>query len=164
MAIARPINLNVSCKSHPYTLQRTQSPSGPRLPKRIGNTHPCNYHNLTGKDIDVHFLFIQVNCESTVSKVGLMSLNHAILNARGLKDPSKCACLLGELWNLCLNVSAVQETHFICAEDCRVLRDDFEVFSAFGSRCSARVFLLVGHSLNVIVNLVFPGNGPVGCS
>ena len=37
--IARPINLNVSCKLYPYSLQRTRSPPGPRLPRRIGNTH-----------------------------------------------------------------------------------------------------------------------------
>ena len=38
-------------------------------------------------------------------------------------------------------------------------RDDFEVFSAFGSRCSAGIYLLVGRSLNAIVNLVFAGDG-----
>ena len=48
-------NLNVSFKLHPYSLQMTRSPPGPRLPKRIGNAHPRNY-NLKGKDIDVHFL------------------------------------------------------------------------------------------------------------
>ena len=48
---AWPINLNVSCKLHPYSLQRTQSPPGPCLPKRIGNTlpgqvnWPHNYHD-----------------------------------------------------------------------------------------------------------------------
>ena len=41
-----PINLNVSCKLHPYSLQKTWSPPGPCIPKRIGNTHPCNYYNL----------------------------------------------------------------------------------------------------------------------
>ena len=35
----------------------TRLPPGPYLPKRIGNTHPCNYNNLKGKDIDVHFSF-----------------------------------------------------------------------------------------------------------
>ena len=51
MVIVRPIN--VSCKLHLYSLQRT--PPGPGLPKRIGNTYPRNYHNLKGKDIDVHY-------------------------------------------------------------------------------------------------------------
>ena len=51
MVIARPINLNVSCKLHPYSLQRTWSPPGPRLPRRIGNTHLRNFYNLKGKDI-----------------------------------------------------------------------------------------------------------------
>ena len=40
--IARPINLTVSCKLHPYSLQRAQSPTGARLPKRIKNTHLRN--------------------------------------------------------------------------------------------------------------------------
>ena len=57
MVIAWPINSNVSCKLHPHSLQRTRSPPGPHLPKRIRNTHPCNYYDLKGKDIDVHFLF-----------------------------------------------------------------------------------------------------------
>ena len=46
MVIVQLINLNVSCKLHLYSLQRTLSLPGPRLPRRIGNTHPCNYHNL----------------------------------------------------------------------------------------------------------------------
>ena len=58
MVIVWPINLNVSCKLHLYTLQRTQSPPGPCLPKRIGNIHVCNYYNPKGKDIDVHFSFL----------------------------------------------------------------------------------------------------------
>ena len=45
MVIARLINLNVSCKLHPYFLQRTRSTLGPRLPKRIGNSHPRHYYN-----------------------------------------------------------------------------------------------------------------------
>ena len=57
MVIAWPINLNMSCMLHAYSLQRTRSPPGPRLPRRIGNTHPRNYYNLKGQDIDVHFLF-----------------------------------------------------------------------------------------------------------
>ena len=59
IVIARPINLNVSCKLHPYSLQRTRSSPGPRHPRRIGNTHQRNYYNLKGKDIDVHFLFFK---------------------------------------------------------------------------------------------------------
>ena len=53
MVIARPINLNVSCKLHPSSLQRTQSSPGPGPPKRVGNMHTCNYYDLKGKDIDV---------------------------------------------------------------------------------------------------------------
>ena len=53
----------------------------------------------------------------------------------------------------------MQETHFICKADCRVLRDDFVVYSAFGSRRSAGVSRLVGCSLDAIVNAVFSGEG-----
>ena len=52
IVIWRSINLNVSGKLHPYSLQRTRSPPGPRLPKRIRNTHPRNY-DIKDKDIDV---------------------------------------------------------------------------------------------------------------
>ena len=52
----------------------------------------------------------------------------------------------------------MQETNFICTEDCRVLEGDFVVFSAFGSRCGAGISLLVGRSLNANVNLVFAGD------
>ena len=56
---------NVSCKLHPYFLQRTWSPPEPRLPRRIRNTHPCNYYDLKGKDIDVYFYFliVELYCE-----------------------------------------------------------------------------------------------------
>ena len=67
--------------------------------------------------------------------------------------------LLGELSNLYVYVTTVEETHFTCAEDCRVLSDDFKVVLAFGNRCSARVSRLVGHSLNVIVNLFVGDEG-----
>ena len=67
--------------------------------------------------------------------------------------------LLAELSNLCVNVAAVQETHFTCEADCRVLEDDFVVYSAFGSHLSAGVCLLVGRSLDAIVNIVFAGDG-----
>ena len=66
MVIARPNNLNVSCKLHPYSLQRTWSPPpGPRLPKKLRNTHPRNYYDLKGKGIDVHIfipLLLRSHC------------------------------------------------------------------------------------------------------
>ena len=61
MVIARPINLNVSCKLHPYSLERTRSPPGPCLSKRIRNTHPRNYYGLKGKNIDVYFSSVFIN-------------------------------------------------------------------------------------------------------
>ena len=44
IVIARPNNLNVFCKLHPYSFQRTRSPPGPRLPKKLRSTHPRNYY------------------------------------------------------------------------------------------------------------------------
>ncbi len=46
--------------------------------------------------------------------MGLMALNLATLNVRGLRDPGKCTRLLGELKTLGVDVAAVQETHFTC--------------------------------------------------
>ena len=88
-----------------------------------------------------------------------MDLNVASLNSRGQRNESKCVYLLAELSNLCVDVAAVQETHFTCEADCRVLEDDFVVYSAFGSHLSAGVSLLVGRSLDAIVNIVFAGDG-----
>ena len=87
-----------------------------------------------------------------------MALNIVSLNARKLRDASKCARLLAELSNLCVDVAAVQETHFTCEMDCWALEDDFVVFSASGSHWSTGVSLLVGYSLDAIVNLVFAGD------
>ena len=78
------------------------------------------------------------------------------VNMKGLRDLSKCARLLGELSNLCVDV-AVQETHFISATDSR--RGTLSFFSAYGSRCSAGVSSLIGRSLDANVNIVFAGEG-----
>ena len=73
--------------------------------------------------------------------MGLMTLNLATLNVRGLRDARKCTRLLGELKNLGVDVAAVQETNFACSADCRVLESDFNVFRhraatpALGSLC-----------------------------
>ena len=75
-----------------------------------------------------------------------MTLNLATLNVRGLRDSSKCARLFGELRHLGVDVAAVQETHFTCGADCRVLE-------------SAGVSLLVGRSLDADVDVVFAGDG-----
>ena len=88
-----------------------------------------------------------------------MALNLATLNVRGVRDSSKCVRLLGELKNLRIEVAAVQETHFICAADCRVQENDFNVFSAYSSRRSAGISLLVGHSLDADIDVVFAGDG-----
>ena len=47
--------------------------------------------------------------------MGLMALNLATLNMRGLGDSSKCAHLLGELKTLSVDIAAVKETlHLRC--------------------------------------------------
>ena len=87
-----------------------------------------------------------------------MALNLATLNVKRLKDSDKCARLLAELSNLRVNITVVQETHFIGAADCRVLEKDFAVFSAYGCRNSAGVFLQVGRRLDADVNVYFAGD------
>ena len=87
-----------------------------------------------------------------------MALNLVNLNVRGLRDPSRCSRLLGELPNLGMNVAAVQETHFICAADFRPLMGDFVVFPAFGSLCGLGTLCLLGRRLNANVNIVFTGD------
>ena len=67
--------------------------------------------------------------------------------------------LLGELKYFSVDVAALQETHFICDADCRVLESDFNVFSAYGSRDGVGVSLLVGRSLDADVDVVFAGDG-----
>ena len=91
--------------------------------------------------------------------MGYLALNLASLYARGLGDPSKCARLLGELSNLSVDVAAVQETHFTCAADCRVLENENVVLSAHGSCSSDAVSLLIGCSLNADVNLALADDG-----
>ena len=46
----------------------------------------------------------------------------------------------------------------MCAADCRLLENDSAIFSAYGSRSSTGVSLLVGHSLDADVNIVFAGD------
>ena len=88
-----------------------------------------------------------------------MTLNLATLNARRLRDPSKCVRLLGELLKLRIYVVSVQETHFTCTAECRVLEDEYIVLSVFGSRSSVRVSLLIWRSLNADVNLILADDG-----
>ena len=89
--------------------------------------------------------------------MGLRALNLATLNVRGLRDSSKCTRLLGELKYLCVDVAAVQETHFTCGADCHVLESGFNIFSAYGSCISAGVSLLIERSLGADVD-IFAGD------
>ena len=88
-----------------------------------------------------------------------MTLNLASLNVMGLRDSIKCTRLLGELKKSSVDVAAVQETHLTYGADCRVLESDFNVFSAYGSRTSAGISLLVGRSLDADADVVFAGDG-----
>ena len=83
-----------------------------------------------------------------------MALNLVTLNAWGMRNLNMCACLFGELSSLTVDVTAVQETHFTCTADCRVLEDDYVVLSEYGSRSSVGISLIIWRSLNVDVNLV----------
>ena len=56
-------------------------------------------------------------------------------------------------------MAAVQETHFTCGVDCRVLVSDFNIFSAYGSRTSAGVSLLVGAALMLMLTLFLQVTG-----
>ena len=59
MVIARPNNLYVSCKLHPYSFQRTRSPPpGLRLPKKRRNAHPRNYYTSGQGNRCTYFLFL----------------------------------------------------------------------------------------------------------
>ena len=53
----------------------------------------------------------------------------------------------------------MQETHFVCEADYRVLKDDFVIYTAFSSHFGAGVSLLVGRSLDAIVNVAYAGDG-----
>ena len=59
----------------------------------------------------------------------------------------------------CVDIATVQKTHFTYAADCRMLKDDYVVFSSYGSRSSVGVYLLIGRCLNADVNLVIVVNG-----
>ena len=83
-----------------------------------------------------------------------MVVNLAMLNARAVLDPSKCSRLPGELSNHSVHVTAVQETHFTCTIDYRVLGDEFVVVSAYDSHSSVGIPLLIGRSVNADVILV----------
>ena len=83
-----------------------------------------------------------------------MAQNLATLNARGLRDPSKCSYLIDKLSNFRVDVPAVQETHFTCAANCRVMEGDYVVLSSCSRRSSVVVTLLIGRNLNADVNLV----------
>ena len=99
----------------------------------------------------------QLSRESKVSGSDVSKLCN--FEFEGTEGSKHVACLFVELSNISVEVTALQETYFTCADDCRVLKDNFEVFSAFSSGCITGVSLLVGPSLNLIASLVFAGDG-----
>lgn len=56
-------------------------------------------------------------------------------------------------------MAAIQETHFVCNIDVRVLSSDFVVYSACGNQLARGVSLLVKLSLDVKVDLVHVDEG-----
>ena len=74
----------------------------------------------------------------------------------GIQASSR-ACLVN--WRTSEYFAAVQETHFTCGANCRVLESDFNVFSAYRTCTSAGVSLLVGRSLDADDDVVFAGDG-----
>lgn len=54
-----------------------------------------------------------------------MSLKIAGLNARGLRDRSKAVRLLRDLLSFSVDVAAIQEKHFTCVVDARVLSIEY---------------------------------------
>ena len=88
-----------------------------------------------------------------------MTLNVASLNAWGLRDPSKCACLLGELSNLCVNVAAVQGLTSLAQRTVRCWRTTLWSFRHSVATVALGISLLVGRSFNDIVTLVFASDG-----
>ena len=67
------------------------------------------------------------------------------------------ACLLNSRTSEWLLLQC--KKHIICAADCRVLEDDFNVYSAYVNRNSTGVSLLVGCSLDADVDTVLEGDG-----
>lgn len=71
-------------------------------------------------------------------------------------------CLLHELLSFPVDVVAIQETRFVCKVDAHVLSNDFVVYSAYKSRSARELSLLVKHSLDMRVDLVYIGARWVG--
>ena len=84
-----------------------------------------------------------------------MALNICTLNTRGLRDSSRAARLLRSLIEFQIDVVALQETHFVSSVDERVFRNDYFVFSSYGTTSGRGVTLLVKQSLDAVVNVVF---------
>lgn len=62
----------------------------------------------------------------------MMAIKLAIFNAKGMRDQSKVACLFCDLLSFRVDISAIQETHFVCNINSCVLSNDFIVYSAYG--------------------------------
>ena len=85
-------------------------------------------------------------------------LNLATLNTAGLRNSSKAARILADLVDLHVDIAALEETHFICRGDERVLDGDYFVVSSYGDLLSRGVSLLVKRSLNARIDVVAVGS------
>lgn len=79
-----------------------------------------------------------------------MSIKLASLNVRGFRDRG----LLRDLLSFDVDVAAIQEAHFVCDFDARVLSRDFVVYSAHGGQLTRGVSLLDNRSLDARLDLV----------
>ena len=86
-----------------------------------------------------------------------MAITLATMNVRGLRDPSRASAFLQDLRAHHVDVAAVQETHFVCEADGRLIANDFIVHSSYGDRDSRGVSLLVKRTLGAAVNIIHSG-------
>lgn len=62
-----------------------------------------------------------------------------------------------------VDVTTIQETHFVCDINAHVLSSNFVIYSAYMDQLASSVSLLVKHSLDVNVNHVHVDRGAVDC-
>lgn len=79
------------------------------------------------------------------------------LNAMGFRDRSMAACLLRDLMSIGVDVTAIQERHFLREVHGRVLSNDYVDYSACGDLIARCVSLLVKPNLDASVVLVQVG-------
>ena len=109
---------------------------GPEMAELPLNLTPALKHALASSLLTIS------GPSSSLYVSGSEWLNLASLNEKELREPIICACLLGELSNYSVDVAAVQETHFICTEDSRVLFSLFSIRQPLHSLCKSDAALM----------------------